>query len=87
MNIIKLIFFKEHLEPEGEDDPLGDGIVEMLRASESDMAEADWDCHHPRSNDSMSLDTVVRNRFSNHYIIIIKTQKLNTGNVQGSICS
>lgn len=52
-------FLKEHLEPEGEDDPLGAGIAEMLHASESDMAEADWDCHHPRSN-SMSLDTVVK---------------------------
>jgi hypothetical protein len=53
------------LEPEGEEgDPLGVNLVEMLQASESDMAEADWDCHHPISdNVAVDLDDMVTSNF------------------------
>jgi hypothetical protein len=53
------------LEPEGEEgDPLGVNLVEMLQASESDMAEADWDCHHPISdNVAVDLDDMVTSNY------------------------
>ncbi len=53
------------MEPEGEEgDPLGVNLVEMLQASESDMAEADWDCHHPISdNVAVDLDDMVTSNY------------------------
>ena len=44
------------MEPEAEEEE--DPLVEMFAGSESDMAEADWNCRHPITNDAMSLDTV-----------------------------
>ena len=59
-----MLRFQEHLEPESEEgDPLGVNLVEMLQASESDMAEADWDCHLSRcDNIAEDLDDMVKKK-------------------------